>query len=96
MAVDPSMPVLVVDDYKTMVRIIQNLLKSLGFTNVHGAVTGEEAVAKIAEHDYGLIISDWNMEPMSCAAKRRPSPCPSSWSPPSPRPRTWSPPSGRA
>ena len=65
MAVDPSMPVLVVDDYKTMVRIIQNLLKSLGFTNVHGAVTGEEAVAKIAEHDYGLIISDWNMEPMS-------------------------------
>jgi two-component system chemotaxis response regulator CheY len=65
MAVDPSMPVLVVDDYKTMVRIIQNLLKSLGFTNVHGALTGEEAVAKIAEHDYGLIISDWNMEPMS-------------------------------
>ena len=65
MAVDPSMPVLVVDDYKTMVRIIQNLLKSLGFTNVHGAVTTDEALAKIAEHDYGLIISDWNMEPMS-------------------------------
>jgi two-component system chemotaxis response regulator CheY len=65
MAVEPSMPVLVVDDYKTMVRIIQNLLKSLGFTNVHGAVTGEEAVSKIAENQYGLIISDWNMEPMS-------------------------------
>jgi two-component system chemotaxis response regulator CheY len=65
MAVDLSMPVLVVDDYKTMVRIIQNLLKSLGFSNVHGAVTGEEAVSKIAETQYGLVISDWNMEPMS-------------------------------
>ena len=65
MAVDTTMPVLVVDDYKTMVRIIQNLLKSLGFSNVHGAVTAEEAVLKIAEHDYSLVISDWNMEPMS-------------------------------
>ena len=65
MAVDTTMPVLVVDDYKTMVRIIQNLLKSLGFTDVHGALTGEEAVAKLAEHHYGLVISDWNMEPMS-------------------------------
>ncbi|OYX36226.1 MAG: two-component system response regulator [Caulobacterales bacterium 32-69-10] len=65
MAVDLSMPVLVVDDYKTMVRIIQNLLKSLGFTEVHGAVTGEEALAKLAEHRYSLVISDWNMEPMS-------------------------------
>jgi two-component system chemotaxis response regulator CheY len=65
MAVDLSQPVLVVDDYKTMVRIIQNLLKSLGFSEVHGAVTGEEALAKIAENRYSLIISDWNMEPMS-------------------------------
>ena len=65
MAVDLSMPVLVVDDYKTMVRIIQNLLKSLGFTDVHGAISGEEAVAKMAEHRYSLVISDWNMEPMT-------------------------------
>lgn len=65
MAVDLSMPVLVVDDYKTMVRIIQNLLKSLGFTDVHGVVTGEEALGKLAEHRYSLVISDWNMEPMS-------------------------------
>lgn len=65
MAVDLSMPVLVVDDYKAMVRIIQNLLKSLGFSNVHGAVSAQEAVAKMAENEYGLIISDWNMEPMS-------------------------------
>jgi two-component system chemotaxis response regulator CheY len=65
MAVDLSMPVLVVDDYKTMVRIIQNLLKSLGFTDVHGAVSGEEALVKLAEHRYSMVISDWNMEPMS-------------------------------
>jgi two-component system chemotaxis response regulator CheY len=65
MAVDLSMPVLVVDDYKTMVRIIQNLLKSLGFTDVHGAVSGEEALAKMAAQRYSLVISDWNMEPMS-------------------------------
>ncbi|HTI67791.1 MAG TPA: response regulator [Caulobacteraceae bacterium] len=65
MAVDLSMPVLVVDDYKTMVRIIQNLLKSLGFTDVHGVVSGEEAFAKMAEHRFSLVISDWNMEPMS-------------------------------
>ncbi len=65
MSVDLSMPVLVVDDYKTMVRIIQNLLKSLGFTNVHGAVSAAEALSKMTEHRYGLVISDWNMEPMS-------------------------------
>ena len=65
MAVDLSSPVLVVDDYKTMVRIIQTLLKSLGFTNVHGAVSAEEALARMAEHRYSLVISDWNMDPMS-------------------------------
>lgn len=65
MAVDLAMPVLVVDDYKTMVRIIQNLLKSIGFTNVHGALSADEAITKMAENKYGLIISDWNMEPMS-------------------------------
>jgi two-component system chemotaxis response regulator CheY len=65
MAVDLAMPILVVDDYKTMVEIIQDLLKSLGFKNVHGAQSGEAALAKIARTDYGLIISDWNMDPMS-------------------------------
>ncbi len=65
MSVDLSMPILVVDDYKTMVRIIQNLLKILGFTNVEGAAGGEEAFEKIKANRYGLVISDWNMEPMS-------------------------------
>ena len=65
MAVDMSMPVLVVDDYKTMIRIIRNLLKQLGFTNVDDAADGSEALAKMRGRKYGLVISDWNMEPMT-------------------------------
>lgn len=65
MAVDMSMPVLVVDDYKTMVRIITNLLKQLGFQNIESASDGKEAFAKMQEQNYGLVISDWNMEPMT-------------------------------
>ena len=65
MAVDKSMNVLVVDDYKTMVRIIQNLLKQLGFDNVDEASNGQEALQKMRLHKYGLVISDWNMEPMT-------------------------------
>jgi two-component system chemotaxis response regulator CheY len=65
MAVDLSMPVLVVDDYQTMIRIICNLLKQLGFQNVDNATDGAAALAKMRERRYGLVISDWNMEPMS-------------------------------
>ena len=65
MAVDLSMPVLVVDDYKTMIRIIRDLLKQLGFENVDDAADGQEALAKMKENKYGLVISDWNMEPMT-------------------------------
>lgn len=65
MAVDVSMPVLVVDDYKTMIRIIRNLLKQLGFENVDDAADGSEALEKMKGKKYGLIISDWNMEPMT-------------------------------
>ena len=65
MALDLSMPVLVVDDYKTMIRIIRNLLKQLGFENVDDAADGTEAFEKMKERRYGLVISDWNMEPMT-------------------------------
>lgn len=65
MAVDKNMPILVVDDYKTMLRIIRNLLKQLGFENVDEATDGSLALARLREKDYGLVISDWNMEPMS-------------------------------
>lgn len=65
MSVDLSMPVLVVDDYKTMIRIIRNLLKQIGFNDVDDAADGSEALNKMKERDYGLVISDWNMEPMT-------------------------------
>ena len=65
MAVDLSMPVLVVDDYNTMVRIIRNLLKQLGFEDVDDAGDGNAALEKMRERKYGLVISDWNMEPMT-------------------------------
>ena len=65
MAVDHTMPVLIVDDYKTMIRIIRNLLKQLGFANVDEASDGSAALDMMRQKDYGLVISDWNMEPMT-------------------------------
>ena len=65
MAVNHSMPVLIVDDYKTMIRIIRNLLKQLGFANVDEAGDGTAALNMMRQKDYGLVISDWNMEPMT-------------------------------
>ena len=65
MAVDMNAPILVVDDYQTMVRIIRNLLKQLGFENVDEASDGREALEKMRTKKYGLVISDWNMEPMT-------------------------------
>jgi two-component system chemotaxis response regulator CheY len=65
MAVDLSMPVLVVDDYSTMIRIIRNLLKQLGFENIDDATDGSAALNKMRGRKYGLVISDWNMEPMT-------------------------------
>ena len=65
MTVDHSMPVLVVDDYNTMIRIIRNLLKQLGFQDIDDASDGSAALEKMRLRKYGLVISDWNMEPMT-------------------------------
>jgi two-component system chemotaxis response regulator CheY len=65
MAVDLSMPVLVVDDYQTMIRIIRNLLNQLGFKNIEEAKDGRQALDKLNGGKFGLVISDWNMEPMT-------------------------------
>ena len=65
MSVDMQMNILIVDDYKTMLRIIRNLLKQLGFNNVDEATDGSMALQKLRDKDYGLVISDWNMELMS-------------------------------
>jgi two-component system chemotaxis response regulator CheY len=65
MAVDKNMNVLIVDDYKTMLRIIRNLLKQLGFMNVEEANDGAQALQMLRAGNFGLVISDWNMEPMT-------------------------------
>ena len=65
MAVDMSLSILIVDEYKTMLRIIRNLLKQLGFHNVDEATDGAEALNKLRSKNYDLVISDWNMEPMT-------------------------------
>jgi two-component system chemotaxis response regulator CheY len=65
MAVDLNMPVLVVDDYQTMIRIIRNLLIQLGFKNIEDARDGRQALDKLNGGKFGLVISDWNMEPMT-------------------------------
>ena len=59
------MPILIVDDYKTMLRIVRNLLAKLGFKDVDEATDGTEALNMLQGRHYGLIISDWNMQPMT-------------------------------
>ncbi len=65
MPLDRTINVLIVDDYKTMLRIIRNLLKPLAFNNVEEAADGQEALAMLHAGQFGLVISDWNMAPMT-------------------------------
>jgi two-component system, chemotaxis family, chemotaxis protein CheY len=57
----PNMKFLVVDDFSTMRRIVRNLLKELGFTNVDEAEDGEAALQKLRGGGFDFVISDWNM-----------------------------------
>ena len=65
MAVDLAMNVLIVDDYTTMLRIVRNLLKQVGFANIDEATDGSQALQLMKSKPFGLVISDWNMEPMT-------------------------------
>ncbi|WP_447908906.1 response regulator [Brevundimonas bullata] len=65
MAADKSMNVLVVDDYKSMVRIVRGMLNQLGFVNIDDAPDGAAAMALLKEKEYGLVLSDWNMQPVT-------------------------------
>jgi two-component system chemotaxis response regulator CheY len=65
MAIDRLMPVLVVDDYGTMINIVRNQLRQLGFVDVDEANNGAEALNKMCARRYGLIFSDWHMEPIT-------------------------------
>ena len=62
---DTSVAVLVVDDYSTMRRIIKNLLNQIGFANVEEADNGATAYDKLRAQKFGLVVSDWNMEPLT-------------------------------
>ena len=64
-AVDPNLPVLIVDDYQTMLATMGKLLRTLGFANIDQASDGHQALRKLGERPYGLVISGWNMVPMS-------------------------------
>lgn len=65
MTVNKEMRILIVDDFKTMLKIIDNLLKQLGFKNIVEATDGTQALEKLKFEKFDLILSDWNMEPMS-------------------------------
>lgn len=62
---DKNINILIVDDYKTMLRIIRNLLRQLDFNNVDEATDGAQALSMLRAGNYGLVISDWNMQPMT-------------------------------
>lgn len=66
MTIDPvTTNILIVDDYKTMLRVIRNLLAQIGFKNVDEATDGTMALELMKHKKYDLVISDWNMEPMT-------------------------------
>lgn len=62
---DPNMKILVVDDFSTMRRIVRNLLKELGFSNVHEAEDGVDALRKLRAETFDFVVSDWNMPNMT-------------------------------
>jgi two-component system chemotaxis response regulator CheY len=61
---DPNMKFLVVDDFSTMRRIVRNLLKELGFTNVDEAEDGVAALQKLGSAHFDFVVTDWNMPNM--------------------------------
>lgn len=62
---DKNMPVLIVDDYKTMLRIVRNLLKQIDLADVDEATDGGMAYSMMKARSYGLVVSDWNMAPVT-------------------------------
>ena len=65
MAVNMNMKILVVDDMKSMVKIIESLLRQLGFKNIDEASDGTKALEKLRSDKFYIVLSDWNMQPMS-------------------------------
>lgn len=64
MDLNTNINVLVIDDFPTMRRIVKNLLKQLGYENVDEAENGAEALKKLKNGNFQMVISDWNMPVM--------------------------------
>lgn len=62
---DLKMKILIVDDFSTMRRIIKNILRQIGFSNIDEAENGNEALIKLRQDTYDLLVSDWNMPNMT-------------------------------
>ena len=62
---DKNMKILVVDDFSTMRRIVKNLLKDLGFTNIDEADDGTTGLPKLQSGGFDFLITDWNMPGMT-------------------------------
>ena len=60
-----NLEVLIVEDRQVMLKIIRRLLVQLGYARIDEATNGVEALERLREKQYDLILSDWNMEPMS-------------------------------
>ena len=65
MSVNMNMKFLVVDDMASMVKIIESLLRQLGFRNIDTASDGQQALQKLKAAQYDFVLSDWNMQPMN-------------------------------
>lgn len=61
---DQNMKILVVDDFSTMRRIIKNILKEIGYTNVDEADDGSTALEKLKSARFDFVVTDWNMPNM--------------------------------
>lgn len=62
---DLKMKILVVDDFSTMRRILKNILKQIGFSNIDEAEDGTTALVKLKQDKYDMVVSDWNMPNMT-------------------------------
>ncbi|MBL8642481.1 MAG: response regulator, partial [Rhodospirillaceae bacterium] len=65
MAIDRNMNILIVDDFAPMLVTMKNLLKKFELQNVDGAENGAQALQMMRHKSYGLVLSDWDMEPVT-------------------------------
>lgn len=65
MALDPFMPVLAVDNHGATIKIVRSLLRQVGFIDIDGVNNGADALTKMRHKRYGLVMSEWRLEPMT-------------------------------